>query len=372
MTTIMNKTDVLNNIYYSPQHNASFSTSKKLYDAARQIDSTISPKDATDFLLRQFTYTLHKSARKRFQRNRIVVSGPEEQLQADLVDVQMFAPTNDGYKYLLTVIDVFSKKAWVIPLKDKKAGNIVRAFQGILEVIKPFKIQTDRGTEFKNNHLESLMEKNNIKLFFTFDEDVKCAVVERFNRTLKGKMFKYFTATGRRRYIDALTGLVASYNNTIHSATGMTPNSVSPQNKEEVFQRLYGVRDKRQLLMQQTSDKQSYSVGDTVRLRYQLGPLTKSYYPNYTDQIFTIATVIRSSPRITYLIKDWQNNLVGGKFYREELTPVAKDSPYRIDKIIKRDKRNKRVLVQWLNYPVEAATWEPEESLKHLKEGVSL
>lgn len=362
MTTIET---LLRKIYYDASHHASFSTEEKLFQAALKEDATVTRQDVRNFLLNQYTYTLHKAGRKHFLRNQVIVPGPEEQLQADLVDMQEFVQANDGYRYLLTAIDVFSRKAFVVPLKDKRAKSIVNAFKTVLKTISPLKIQTDRGTEFKNSSVESSLEKENIKLFYTFDEEIKCAVVERFNRTLKGKMFKYFTATGKRRYIDALPSLVASYNNSVHRSIGMRPNDVDRTNSPIVFEKLYGKKDRRSLLTRNPVEKVTFSVGDKVRIRYHLSQMDKAYYPNYTDQQFTITRINRSYPRITYVIKDWQDNIVGGKFYREELTPVGEDAPYRVEKILKRDNKTKRVLVKWLNYPAEAASWEPEAALKH-------
>ena len=353
----------LNNIYYDPKDSASFSTEEKLYKAAIIQDPSITRSQVKDYLLNQFTHTLHKPARKKFQRNRIVVSGPEEQMQADLVDMQMFSNENNGFKYILTAIDVFSKKAFAVLLKDKSANNIKIAFEEILKKTSPQKIQTDRGTEFKNNIVESFFAKHNIKLFYTNDEEIKCAVVERFNRTLKGKMFKYFTAAGKRRYIDVLPSLLAAYNNTYHSSIKMTPNEVTRENQATVFENLYGVNTRRDIF-RQPKEKAVYSVGDTVRIRYQLPLMSKGYYPNYTDQRFTITRIIKGWPRTTYAIKDWKGEEVKGKFYKEEFTPVASDAPYRVDKILRKNKRTGKVLVQWLNYPAEAASWEPEAALK--------
>ena len=159
MTTAakMNKKNeaLLSRIYYDPSHSASFSTEKKLYEAARREDESITRQAVKEFLLNQYTYTLHKPARKRFKRNHIVVSGPGVQLQADLVDMQHFAEVNDGFKYILTVIDVFSKVAHAVPLKDKSADSILNALTLIFKKTRPTRLQTDRGKEFKNEKIEA-------------------------------------------------------------------------------------------------------------------------------------------------------------------------------------------------------------------------
>ncbi|RWR99203.1 hypothetical protein B4U79_05222, partial [Dinothrombium tinctorium] len=121
---------------------------KKLFREARNIAPAITFHDVNQWLSTQPTYTLHKTARKRFERNKIIVSGIDEQWQADLADVSSFSSLNKGFKYLLCVIDVFSKFAWVIPIKNKKPVSIVNAFIKIFRKRKPLYLQTDKGKEF--------------------------------------------------------------------------------------------------------------------------------------------------------------------------------------------------------------------------------
>ena len=95
-------------------------------------------------------------------------------------------------KYLLTCIDVFSKRAWALPLKNKSSKATARAFRSILRYGKPRVVQTDGGKEFRGL-FEKLLSDRDIKFIVSYNPDIKCAVVERFNRTLKGRIWKYFT-----------------------------------------------------------------------------------------------------------------------------------------------------------------------------------
>ena len=116
----------------------------------------------------------------------MIVPGIDAQFQADLVDVQNLSRYNKGYKYLLMCTDIFSKYAWVVPLKTKQGQELVKAFQTILSSgRKPNKLQTDQGTEFLNRVFQKSLRENNID-FFTVNSGLKASVVERFN--------KYFTA----------------------------------------------------------------------------------------------------------------------------------------------------------------------------------
>ena len=141
-------------------------------------------------------------------RNRVIVTGIDDQWQADLVDVSSLARFNKGYKLLLTCIDVFSKFAWVVPLKNKTGESLLNDFQSILDLGRSAeKLQTDKGTEFLNHNFQSFLKENNIH-FFTTNSELKASVVERFNHTLKTRMWNYFMAKNNRVCIDNLQDIV--------------------------------------------------------------------------------------------------------------------------------------------------------------------
>ena len=118
--------------------------------------------------------------------------------------MQSLSRYNKGFKYLLCVIDLFSKYAWVVPIKDKKGTSIVNAFQKIISKgRKPNKISIDQGSEFYNNSLKDFLKINNIEMYSTYNE-IKSVVAERFIRTLKNKTFKYMTAISKNIYFDVL------------------------------------------------------------------------------------------------------------------------------------------------------------------------
>ena len=188
--------------------------------------------------------------RRRFKRRCVVVGGPNQQWQADLVDVSRLKKTNDGTTFLLTVIDVFSKRAWCIPLKNKSAVSMVAAFAPLLGNKPPITLQTDKGSEFLNRALQKLLKEYGVHHFATHNEETKASIVERFNRTLKTRMWRYFTKKQSVRYIDVLQDFVRSYNNTFHRAIGMAPSEVNATNQEEqseatVQERLHGKLDRR-------------------------------------------------------------------------------------------------------------------------------
>ena len=154
----------------------------------------------------QLAEELHKPVRKNFTKTKVMVSMIDEIWAADLVDMQKLSRDNKGYKYLLTVIDVFSKYGWIQPLKNKTGVEVENAFKNIFaEGRVPEKLWVDKGKEFYNQHVKKLLNKMNIEMYSTENEE-KSSVVERWNRTMKNKMYKYFTANATRTYIDVLAG----------------------------------------------------------------------------------------------------------------------------------------------------------------------
>ena len=162
---------------------------------------------ARKWLLSQDTYSLHKPTRRRFPGRRVIVSGIDDQWQTDLVDLSSLKKGNKNYKYLLTSIDVFSKFVWVEPLKDKNRNKSLKeAFARILKKAqrKPRALQTDKGSEFTDKLLQRRLSSRNIHFFTTHNEETKASIVKRFNRTIKTRMWRYFTSKNTKKNIDDL------------------------------------------------------------------------------------------------------------------------------------------------------------------------
>ncbi|RWS08781.1 hypothetical protein B4U79_15201, partial [Dinothrombium tinctorium] len=161
----MNKDDenLLHKLYYNPKEATCFSSDYKLFNAARLQSPTITSNDVKKWLSSQICYTLHKPLRRKYIRNPIIVSAIDEQWQADLVDMQEFANFNDNYRYILTVIDLFSKYSWAIPLRNKTSKSIINAFEIIFKHRYPQKLQTDKGKEFDNFEFKKFLIKYKVR-----------------------------------------------------------------------------------------------------------------------------------------------------------------------------------------------------------------
>ena len=311
--------EYLSQVYYNPKRTGGLGGVERLYrDVKKDGKYDISRAQLKKWLMKQDTYTLHKPARRHYRRNRVIVGGIDELWQMDLADMQSITADNDGYRYLLVCIDVFSKFVWVIPLKNKTGPVLVTAFKGILESgRKPQKIQTDQGTEFFNKHFKALMKEEEIQLYNTYNE-TKASVVERVIPTLKTRMWRYFTAKRTRRYIDVLPDLVDSYNRSKHRSIQKKPINVTQNNEREVWHTLYGERENKEPI------KYKFEVGDQVRISKMKRTFEKGYLPNFSKEIFTVSQQIPRRPPV-YKLKDYDQEELSGTFYNEELQKVIKE-----------------------------------------------
>jgi hypothetical protein len=295
-------------------------------------------------------YTLHKQAKTKFKRRKTFATGIDDLWQVDLVDLSSLANYNDSHRYLLTRIDVFSRLADAIPLKNKTGKTLTTAFAQLIKEKRPNYLQSDKGSEFLNTTFQTFLRDNNIKFYTSENEDIKCALVERWHRTLKSKMWRYFTHRSTLRYMDVLKELVTSYNNSYHSAIKMAPSSVTLRNEDKVRRILY--KPKKLPL------KWRYKTGDSVRIRQGKRVFKKGYLPNWTKEIFTIDSLYLSDPP-TYNLKDYDGERIKGKFYEAEIQKINKPDTFIVDRVLntRRQARKTEYFVSWRGYPAKFNSW---------------
>ena len=249
---------------------------------------------------------LHKPIIRKFNKRKVYSQFKDNIWGVDLADMQSLSRKNKGIKYLLCAIDLFSKYAFVIPLKDKKGISIVNACNKIMKQSnrKPNKMWVDQGGEFYNNVFEKWLSDNNIIVYSTYNEG-KSVVVERFIKTLKNKLYKHMTATGKNVYYDVLDDVVNEYNNTKHSTIEMKPIDVGDNNKR-VYIDEHNEKDSR------------FKVGDRVRISRYKNIFAKGYTPNWSKEIFIVDKINDTVP-YTYNLKDLNDEEIIGSFYDREL-----------------------------------------------------
>ena len=311
------KNETLKDLYTNPE--TGYSNVNELYRKIKNIDPTISLNDVKNFLIRQNTYQLHKQIRHNFPTRKVYVPKANDQLQADLVDMQEYS--DKQYKYILTCIDCFSKYCWGIPLRNKTNKEVIKGFEIIFKDCKdyygkyPDKIQTDAGTEFIGSLTQKYLKEKEIEWFQTYNE-TKAQIVERFNRTLKNKMWKYFTETNSHKWVNIIDKLINNCRNSYHRSIKMTPIEARlPENEEKVYNNLYKNTDF------VSNKKPKFKIGDKIKITKYRNIFRKGYLPNFTEEIFIIKEVLLTNP-ITYIITALDGEQIYGSFYEQELIKV--------------------------------------------------
>lgn len=337
---------LLENIYYDAKNPGSFGGIHRLSKA-----SGVSPEITKKWLMSQDAYSLHKPIRFKFVRRKVLAYGIGDLIQCDLADLSKLAKYNNGHKYLLVGIDVFSKFAHAIPLKSKSADSLVEGFKKLFKHIKYVKnLQTDEGKEFYNKKVQSYFKKLKIHHYSSHSE-YKASVVERFNRTLKSKLFRIFTHTNSYRYLDVLNDVLKSYNASIHRTTGYAPIHVTPDLEAKIFEKVYGYH---------TSTDYKFSLGDRVRILKSKHTFHRGFLANWTDEVFIIKRRYPSAPP-TYELEDLKGTNIKGRFYEEELQKVLKKSQdyWRVEQILKTRGvgQRKEYYVKWKGFDQRFNSW---------------
>ena len=295
----------LNELYYDPR--TGYSGGDNLVSRSGLTKNVVQ-----DWLSKQEVYTLHKPIRHKFTTRRVLVSGVDDQWQADLVDMQRYKDKN--MKYILTVIDVFSKFARAVPIRNKTGDEITNAFTKLFENRVPRKLHTDKGLEFINKKTQQLLKKLGVH-WFTTENETKAQIVERFNCTLKSRMWKYFTAQNTKKWVDILPQLVENYNTSVHRSINMKPADASLKKNEAVVYRKLFPKTKLK------SAKAKFAVGNCVRITIKRGDFRKGYRPNFTKEVFVVVQVQSTQP-ITYKIEALDGEEITVSFYEQEMVKV--------------------------------------------------
>ena len=300
----------------------------------------------------QDAYNLHRPVRRKFPRTKIVTSGLDGQWQIDLIDVSKYAKHNDGVKFLLTAIDCFSRYAYVRPLRRKDGVEVTRAFTDILNQGRvPRYVQSDRGKEFLNRPFQALLAERGVKFFTSHNDDIKCAIVERFNRTLQNRLHRFFTRKNTLSYLAELQNHVKGYNATIHKSTGFAPAKVTVDDQEKVWLRLYNKPP--------AHKAHHFKVGDHVRISKARHVFAKGYVGRWSDELFVIKKINRTVP-VTFDLQDLAGEDITGVFYNQELVKAKPPEFWAVETILdQRTRKGKReYLIKWKGYPNKFNSWE--------------
>ena len=223
---------------------------------------------------------------------------------------------------------------------------------------KPAKLQTDKGKEFLNATFQRRLADLGIQFYVSQNENIKASVVERFNRTFKTKLLKYFTQRNTARYLDVLDDLLRSYNRTRHRTIGCALIEVTKENESSIREKMYG----KEVISKSTA---KFKVGDKVQISKTRRAFDKGYLPNWTEEILTVTAVIDTKPP-TYKLEDYGHKKIEGSFYEKEIQRVVEtDDVFKIEKVLSTRKRRglKEYFVKWKGYPEKFNSWIGESDL---------
>jgi hypothetical protein len=297
---------------------------------------------------------LHTAARKNYKRRRTILHGIDDLWQADLAEYRDYCNENKGYKYILVVIDCFSKFLWTIALKDKSAASVTNGMNDILKGKRqPSNLQTDNGKEFYNQKFKILMDKYTINHYSTFTT-MKASIAERVIRTIKTLISKEFTRNGNKKWVLILNKVTQIYNQRKHRTINMKPCDVHGKKVEALLLSTVYSNIKIAALAK-------YKIGDTVRISKQKALFEKGYTRNWSTELFKIEKVQLTNP-ITYLLKDYEDQPILGAFYEEEIQRAKYNDIYLVEQVIR--KKGTKMLVKWLGFDKSHNSWVNKQDIK--------
>lgn len=320
---------------------------QRFYDKIKQKYFGITKQEIIKFLNNLEPYQLHKRVIRADTVNPIVPKEPKQYYQIDLIDMSKYKTKNSNYSWILTIIDLFTKKAYATKLKNKEGETITNAVKDWLnqEQLSPKVLQSDRGGEFNNQNLKLLLQQRNIRQQLSLAHSPESqGGIERFNGTLKREINMYFTTNGNTKWIDVLPRLIKNYNNSIHAITKMRPN-IASNHSQTVLNRLQQNAIKQ---LNKTPKYTELNIGDTVRIalqtttEYRKDTFRKKYLNQWSTEIYKISNLIQPPPLGSrkFIIKDANNNLIKRKYFRFQLQKI------NINQLIKTIQQNNQITQQ--------------------------
>ena len=295
----------------------------------------ITREDVHTFLNNQETKQLHDTVHHQKVVRPILPKAPKQIWQADLTDMNKYYVQNGQKKYLLTVIDCFSKYAYVFALANKNEQTIADKFNELFQRDKPATLQTDNGGEFKNAVVGNVCTHHNVRQVFSAPYRPQSqGMIERFNQTIKRLIFAYMTENSTTRYIDVLQSLVDNYNSAVHGTTKAKPDAIHGGHLpiRPIRQRIKEVGIK-PILEEKKILPNDINVGDHVRValrteadrRRKEQKKIKGYIQQYSKQIFRVRQIRQPHTFYgarEYFLNDHNGDVVQQRYYRKDLLKI--------------------------------------------------
>lgn len=319
------------------------------------------------------TYTLHKEKKKIPYFNPYFIYNINQQWQMDICYPPNQPSHNSGFKYILCVLDVFSRKLVIEKIKSKDGKTVFNAFMNIRNTFNsyPETILSDKGGEFMNIHFKKFCKSENIKQMFSYN-DTKAPHVERAQRSFQTILYKILEERQTMNYIDALSSSIEIYNNRVNRVTGFSPNEAYKKKNHDLvrsnLEKYYNTSLK-------NKKNPKFGAGDFVRIHAKSNVFQRGYQPQFTEEVFKIKKVLTNLPHPRYIIETSDSSeVIKGSFYEREITKASHDE-FKIEKILKKRKRGSKIeyFVKWVGYPENRNSWiEAGQITKKFENGSKL
>ena len=347
---------------------ALFSSTEPLLREARKQMSGIKRKDVESFLSTQPVYTRHRRAVRKFKRLATIAPGLHTDWQCDLSDMQRLSEENQGYGFFLLCIDTLSRQIFVEPVKRKTAECLIGGFKAIFDRCGyvPWKLVSDQGKEFTAQAVQEYLQGLGVTHYCMYTSpQFHAGMAERANRSVKERLYRYFTHSQTRRWIDVIQPLVDAINHSpCSSLDGMRPVDVTFDNAPQVRD---GLKER---LIPTKHPNRMFKVDDCVRIERHKHPFQKGYEPNFTSELFRISFVRTRPLPVTYQLTDGNGEVLKGWFYAQDLSlvrgdPEAKKSTWAIERVVEKRKRRavEELLVKWKGFSEQFNSWIPASSI---------
>ncbi|KAL3124255.1 hypothetical protein niasHT_006643 [Heterodera trifolii] len=305
----LKKFRLLEFLYKDLSSPVAFTSVEPLLREARKTQPKINRTDVQNYLATQRTYTLHRQAKRRYRRLPTLAPGLHTEWQADLAILDRLGKQNRGYKYLLVCIDTLSRQVFVEPVKTKTSTNMIIAFGRIFKRSKyiPWKVLTDQGKEFTARAVQQFFRAKDVEHFCMLTSpQFHAGMAERANRSIKERLYRYFTERNTYKWIDVVQDIVRAINHSPNSSIGMRPADVNFKNAEALRQKLHNSAEN--VVRRQPK----YAVGDRVRIEKYKHVFQKGYLPRFTNELFTVAEVHTERSPVVYRLRDDKNEIISG------------------------------------------------------------
>jgi hypothetical protein len=296
----------------------------KLYNTIKNEVAGISQKDIRKFLQNSSTNQIHLPSKTAIHQP-IITNRPFERIQADIVDLSNISGYNQDHRYLLNVVDHFSKFAWSFPLKEKSADQVLLCLNPLLKEHLPKILQTDNGKEFVNVKLKKVCDDLGIIQITSLPYSPQSqGLVERFNKTLKNMLFRLFTDTGNQNFTKNLASVLYEYNNSWHSTIRDYPaNVLSGKTKNKVIHNRIVAAAKKMT----DTPIDILKIGQYCRIamftlkEIRKDQFRKKYVPQWSEKVFKIVGRSRGIDPL-YTLRDTDGKMTLKTYYRNELLPI--------------------------------------------------